>query len=231
MRSEYLAKKHLPSQMALGASGGHQHQHHQQQHQHQQQPSLLQPHQQEQQHHPMEEEGDLPAALANAPLPTRSLAALSVLPSSSMDDGSGTGDETEALALALAGYCSVPGGRGGEGSGGSTSDGGLADGLAEGEGEGEEGELLPPQRIQQQQDEAVKHLNAVLMAVQRWRRLEEVVGAMGPYLTSEDGKVRTCKRRMGTPPVHTPCRTHNPFSPPPKIHRSAARPPPSSGKS
>lgn len=165
--------------MALDASGG------QQQRQRQRQES--QSPQQEQSLHQRttkkEAEGDLPSAPSTAaPLPTRSLAALSMaLP---MGDGGYPGDENEALARALAGYCSVSGG-----SSSCTSDA-VVDGEREGEGGGEgSGELLPPQRIQQQQDEAVAHLNAVLLAVQRRRRLEEVVGAMGPYLTSEDGRV------------------------------------------
>jgi hypothetical protein len=111
---------------------------------------------------------------------TRSLAALTMLssapspPSAATDpaapvDGEGDG----ALVQALAGYCSV------------------AAAASASPAAGEE-ELLPPQQTQRQQEDGVAHLNRVLLQVQRRKRLDEVVGLMGPYLTSEDGKV--CRR-------------------------------------
>lgn len=39
--------------------------------------------------------------------------------------------------------------------------------------------------------EAAAHLNTVLLHVQRKKRLDELLQVMGPYLTSEDGKVRS----------------------------------------
>lgn len=53
-------------------------------------------------------------------------------------------------------------------------------------GEGEQGE-----------DEAVAHLNMALLHVQRAKRLDEVVTALGPHLTSQDSKVSRPDRGGG----------------------------------
>ena len=78
-----------------------------------------------------------------------------------------------ALSQALAAYCSA------------------VDPAAGTAGEGTE----PPQPSSflpsSSPDASIPHLNTVLLHVQRSKRFEEVVAQMGPYLTSEEGRVRT----------------------------------------
>lgn len=76
---------------------------------------------------------------------------------------------------------------GGGGGGNSTQDvlATVLTGYCQGPGEGDD-------------DEGLSHLNSALIHVQRTKRLDEVVAALGPYLTSDDGKVSTAlDRRLG----------------------------------
>ena len=161
--------------MAIGALGG--------QPQEQPQPQL-QHDEADGQHHQQTHEGHL------LPPTTAALAALSMSsalspPVAAAAAEAGGSEDTAALERALAGYCAVPDATAASATAMVESDAEEAGAAAD----GRDAPLLAPQQIQRQQEDAVGHLNRVLLHVQRAKRLEGVVGLMGPYLTSEDGKV------------------------------------------
>ncbi len=93
-------------------------------------------------------------------------------PPSADANGGGIDPTSTVLTDALAGYC-------------ADTNAGAA-----------EGTEPPPSPLSSSsatagQDASVVHLNAVLLHVQRRKRFEEVVAQMGPYLTSEKGRIRT----------------------------------------
>ena len=161
--------------MAIGALGG----------QPQEQPRpQLQHEEADGQHQQQTQEGLLPDPTTAALAALSMSSALSPPVAAAAAEGGGR-EDTAALERALAGYCAVPDAT-------AASATAMVESDAEEAGAAADGREAPLQQIQRQQEDAVGHLNRVLLHVQRAKRLEGVVGLMGPYLTSEDGKVGGC---------------------------------------